>query len=577
MYDFNGDKDWENIFFESIENSDVQHIKGIIKRLDGIEIVFDDSNLLDGIHCESQCTENEEIFNFGEMYIGSAEIKVKLTNENINLIKGGELRLYFQTGTIEKWLPLGVWDIVSAERENDNIFAIKGYDHLNRLNTPVTDNVVGVIFMKSVLRQVAKDAGVEFAQTIEEIQKIAGNSVDILNNTWGTEFLDTCWNEIRAIAQFLGCFAFANREGKIEFRKFSRNPVLEIPAEKRFSAKISDYQYSVKGISYKDGYGNTVTYNSDDKGVAILGFSDNKYIWETEKDADSEYSKTLERIACAVGSYSNDSLTWKWSPGTIEYYGNPALDVGDMVEISGGVNGKKNSTNFLITHISWQFRGTQTLVSGGMPESGTVISSSTSGSSGTITSYTTINTTSNISVVEFKKYIGEIFGTERIVAKTGFSSRRETWFFLDCTLILSGDGLISTAVYLNEIAQTLRPKITLHNGETSTLHFSFTTKISGGRHNIRIGVCGNADIADIQAFVWGQDITEESPEITDENDYIYTTNNGITTVTGYIGKSLYPQIPDDLGNGKTLYIDKNSFSDSKIESVYIPDGVTEIR
>lgn len=88
---------------------------------------------------------------------------------------------------------------------------------------------------------------------------------------------------------------------------------------------------------------------------------------------------------------------------------------------------------------------------------------------------------------------------------------------------------------------------------------------------------GNADIADIQAFVWGQDITGESPEITDENDYTYTTNNGITTVTGYIGKSLYPQIPDDLGNGKTLYIDKNSFSDSEIESVYIPDGVTEIR
>ena len=94
---------------------------------------------------------------------------------------------------------------------------------------------------------------------------------------------------------------------------------------------------------------------------------------------------------------------------------------------------------------------------------------------------------------------------------------------------------------------------------------------------MRISVCGNADIADIQAFVWGQEVTEESPEITNENDYIYTVDNGLTTVVGYVGKSLYPQIPDDLGGGKTRYNGKNSFTDSEIESVYIPDGVTEIR
>jgi len=248
-----------------------------------------------------------------------------------------------------------------------------------------------------------------------------------------------------------------------------------------------------------------------------------------------------------------------------------------MVAVPGIPNGKNNVINFLITHISWQFRSSQVLISGGIPENNSVSSSGSSSSGGTVTTYTTINNTPNIYAVELKTYTGEVFGTERIVSKCGFSSSRETWIFLDCTLILSGDGLISTAVYLNGIAQTLRPKITLHNGEASTLHFSFITKVSGGRHNVQIGVRGTADISDIQAFLWGQGITAESPEITDENDYTFTTDNGVATVTGYIGKSLYPQIPDDLGNGKTLYINKNSFSDSEIESVYIPDGVTEIR
>lgn len=577
MYNFNGDEKLQKQFFESLENSNIQHIKGTIKRLDGVIIDLNEKNLLDGIRYDSQCTEDENVFNFGEMYIGSAEVKVSLPDENINLIKGGELSLYFTVENMEKELiPLGVWDIVTAERESGNIFIIKGYDHLNRLNTPVTDDSIGAIFMKSVLRQVSKDAGVEFAQSIEEIQQIAGDSIDIIEGSWATHFLDTCWNEVRAIAQFLGCFAVANREGKIEFRRFASYPLMEIPAEKRFSARISDYQYSIKGISYTDNYGNTVTYTENNSNGCTLGFSDNKYIWETEDNPEAEYSDDLKRIANAVGCYSNDLLQRRWSPGIVEYYGNPALDVGDMVELSGGVNGN-NATNFLITHISWQFRGTQTLVSGGMPESGTAFSSGSSGTSGIVTSYTTINTTSNISVVELKTYAGEIFETERFVAKAGFSSIRETWIFADCTLILSGDGLVSASVWLNGVAQTLRPKITLHDGEISTLHFSFTTKISGGRHNIQIGVRGNAAITDIQAFLWGQDITAETPEFTDDSDYIYTKNNGLTTITGYVGKSIFPSIPDDLGSGQTSIIERNSFSESKIENVYISDGVTEIR
>ena len=112
----------------------------------------------------------------------------------------------------------------------------------------------------------------EFAQNIEEIQKVAGDSVDVINGVWATHFLDTCWGEVKAIAQFLGCFVFANREGKIEFRKFGTHSILTIPAEKRFSAKISDYQYSVKGISYTDSYGKSpIRYRLRNVRIRIFG------------------------------------------------------------------------------------------------------------------------------------------------------------------------------------------------------------------------------------------------------------------------------------------------------------------
>lgn len=570
MYDFKYGGAWKEDFLQSLENSDIQHIKGTIKRLDGETIDLNKSNLLDGIRYDCQCTENEEIFNFGEMYVGSAEIKVILSGESINLIKGGELKLYFKTGNIEEWIPLGVWDIVSVEYKSVNIFNIKAYDHLNRLNVPVNDDTVGGIFMESVLRKVSQVSKVEFAQTIGEIQQLAGDSVDIINGSYSTHFLDTCWNEVKAIAQFLGCFVFANREGKIEFRRFSRSPVLEIPAEQRFSVRLDDYLYSVRGVSYADRYGNTVSRTGNAENYAVISFSDNKYMWETNdtERAEIQYGDTLQRIADTLGELGS------WVSGTVEYYGNPALDVGDMVRLTGG---KYSGRLFLITHISWQFRGAQTLISSGAPESGITTGSSGGSSAGTVISYTTINTSSNISVVELKKYTGEVFGKERFIAKTGFSSTRETWVFVDCTLILSGGGLVSASVWLNGIAQTLRPKITLHDGEFSTLHFSFTTKISGGRHQLQIGLRGQADISDIQAFLWGNGVTAETPEITGDNDYTYIINNGSTTVTGYVGKSVFPQIPDNLGGGKTVCIEKNAFSDSEIESIYIPNGVTEIR
>lgn len=570
MYKFES-SEAEKAFFDSLENGDIQHIKGEIERIDNIIITLDDSNILNDIHYDSQCTKDSDIFNFGEMYTGSAELSVILPSENVDLIKCGKLRLFFRTDSVLKWIPLGVWDIVSAKHEAGNKISIKAYDCLNRLkNKPITDNVIGAVFIKSVLRQVTKDSGAEFAQTVEDLQQLAGDSVDIINGTWGTHFLPTCWDEVKAIAQFLGCFAFANRDGKIEFRKFSSTPILDIPAEKRFSAQISDNKYSVKGVSYTDSFGQTITYAGSD-GACVLGFSKNKYIWDTEKNPETEYGKTLKRIAYALGCYNNPSINSTWHSGTIEYYGNPALDVGDMVRISGGIY---NNSNFLITSISWQFRGPQTLISAGAPETQMESSSDSSGSGGTIVSYTTINNTSNISVIELKNYPGELFA-ERTISKGTFSCVRETWIFIDCTMIATGNGLLTVAIKVNGIQQDLQPKINQNGYET--LHFTLPVRISGGKSNVEILADGVSEIENIKTFVWGQEITPETPDLTDDNDYTYVVRDNLTTVTGFLGTTLYPYIPDILGGCKTSYISYGAFKKTKIENCYIPDGVVEIK
>ena len=63
----------------------------------------------------------------------------------------------------------------------------------------------------------------------------------------------------------------------------------------------------------------------------------------------------------------------------------------------------------------------------------------------------------------------------------------------------------------------------------------------------------------------------------DYEDFVYNVSEGLTTITGYIGKKKLLEIPPYLGDGATAIIDKTAFTESEITGVWIPEGVVEIR
>ena len=74
--------------------------------------MLDDSNLLGAPRYDKQCVENPEVFNFGEMYIGTAEVTVRIPGVLTNRFRGGELRLEFGVDITEseiEWIPLQIW------------------------------------------------------------------------------------------------------------------------------------------------------------------------------------------------------------------------------------------------------------------------------------------------------------------------------------------------------------------------------------------------------------------------------------------------------------------------------------
>ena len=554
----------------------MQHIRGTFRDISGTDHEL--TEIVGSPAYSRQAVEDPERFGLGEMYVGSMELRLD-TSESESVFAGGEVSLEFGVSLDDsdepeiEWIPLGVWDI-SAERESSRTVVLHGTDRIARLKVPTGRDEIGAINIATAMRNVTEVTGVEFAQTPEQVVQMIDRSVV---STFGVEFAVTCWEEVRMIAQLIGGFACADRLGRIEFRRFGGESVT-ITGDQRHSITLGERQCVIAGVSYTDKNGNTDTvtdYPASESECRITPvITGNRYILSTQDWYPGFYRSWLEPIA---EYYSPKYPARHWYPGTVEYRGDPALDLGDIVMLTGGIK-KTGYANFLICAENWQFRGVHTLISAGAPDSA---SGSTSGGSsgGGVSALTQINVTKSIRTVEPEKYPGSLYGAERTIARGGFSCRSETFCFLSAGLVFvpEEDSEGGVTLYLDGIAQDFRPRVTLKAYEPQTVFFTVPAKVQGGTHTLEVKAFGSAETGDITAYVYGQEITEESPELTGEEDFTYTISSGKATVTGYLGSSDSPEIPSRLGGGITTIIGKTAFTNSGIRAVWIPEGVEEIQ
>ena len=563
----------------AMDGGAIEHIKGTITFASGDTLsIPDEANgiYIEGDpHTETRCVESEDTFMFGQLYIGSVELTIRLPGASQSMFTGAELSLDFGVdvaGSEEpEWVPLGVWDIASAERGAADKWDIRGLDRLNRLRGDFNIDTVGRCYLEYSMRIITERTGVEFAQTAAQIAALAGVYPE---NFYGIYYPQTYWDEVQMIAQVVGGFAFVNRSGEIEFRKFGTSPVLTIHGDRRHNIRLAERPYSVAGIRYTDRYGKTSEVSAE-SGVATLAFSANRFISDTSDNYPEWYQSYLTNILSGLGQ--------SWYAGEVDYYGDPALDLGDMIALEAGVVGE-TSVNFLITGISWTFRGQQVLTSGGLPDINTLSSDgsysggSSSGSSGGVVEINQITQTMTLRNVFLDTFTPELTGSRETIARGGFAVKDavEGWVNIGIVLLPTADSTGKLTVLLDEIAQVYQPVYTLKNGEYTSVHCDVPISPDAGKHTVRIVASGKAQITDITATVWGQDIKAHPADYTFSDDYNYTIADGEATVTGYVGESLTPEIPDIFEGAPTTIIGGTAFTGAEITSVKIPEGVIEI-
>ncbi len=183
-----------------------------------------------------------------------------------------------------------------------------------------------------------------------------------------------------------------------------------------------------------------------------------------------------------------------WTPGEFEYYGNPALDLGDVVTIidKDGVT----KTPFLITSEHWQFRGAQTLISAGAAEN--AVTNTAGGNTAVPPITAVVNTTKNISAANIES-TGETSG---IIAASCFDVREMTTVFFEVNLELQNKFDFSVSLVIDGI-----PLITHNYSTTSAVHFSSYKILESGRHTAEITVSGTSGNVCNTSYLWGQNIS----------------------------------------------------------------------
>ena len=549
--------------------------------------------IVDTPSIDVRCTEDDEIFNVAEMYVGELKLRIQTDNDfgiRASKLIGGTIELNFVQHTEEYELdgttysyvsiPLGVWDIIDAKRESQNFISILANDRIAKLSVPMdTDpKFVGMITLAKVMEHVESSAGIEFAQTPAEVYDLfIENPGEEPYYNFCTHYEETCWDEVRLIAQAMGGFAFANREGMIEFRTFnnlSSTPVLSIPADKRFRAKLQEGLFAVKSISYTDENGNSYS-SSDATGMdtsSIICLDNIKYIHKN-------YDYTDYYVAVA-NNFLDQVSHIRVIPGTVDFYGDPSLDLGDMVLLTNyngqGIGGA--DVKFLVTSIYWQLRGPQTIICAGAPSLGEYVTSSSSeGSHSTpVPGGSSKAATANIVSVDLTPYTGALFPTARTVARTRFSNTSKAEVFIECELTILGtdSSTIQAAVYLDDVLQPITPKTSIEQGRYTTLTFLASVSLSSGVHTVRITALGLSELTDVQGRVWGQNINATS--LLYSNQYTYTIVDDEAIITEYTGSDTQVEIPEKLGECNTTTIARYSFKDKLVTTVYIPEGVTKI-
>lgn len=331
-------------------------LRGSVETGSGTVIPVSDRNVAEGsVSVSSQCV-NRSDFEYGAVYCGELDMSIRTSIDRYSLY-GAKIALWFQLETDEglEEVPLGVYFAEDVQRNGDWA-EIRAYDAMSLLDMDVQENIVGTPY--ELLSFICEKCGLAMAQEEEEILALPNGSR--LLSVYASR-VEKYRDAVAYIAMLLTCFACIDRTGKLALRQFSTVTNEEMGRNIRSKTIISDFRTYYDGLkarfiqdkAYKT-YG--IAKEMPDGGLT-LDMGDVPIVQGLE-GIKKEILESMFEVVKEVD----------YTPYSVDYNGNPAIDLGDMVLIKN-INGTSEDIQSIVTHLEWNYRNKSTIKAvGGNPK-----------------------------------------------------------------------------------------------------------------------------------------------------------------------------------------------------------------
>ena len=321
---------------------------GTIVTRDGMTYEFGAKEIVKGSgYISRQCCGNTEI-ELGTVY--AAEMGITLLSDiDRYTLEDALVTLVFHLvladGSVED-VPMGVFEVSEANRLA-KCLELKAYDFMLRFDKSFNGfETVGTAY--DFIALCCKRCKVEFGNKRAEIDAMPNGGVTL--SVYTENDIETCRDVLFYVAQVLGGFFIINREGKLELRKYGKDPVMKVEQRHRFSSSFSDFITRYTAVSSTNKQTQIAEYYALDPDN---GLTMNLGVNPLLQFGLKETREMLCRNILA------DLSVIRYVPFDSDTIGNPALDPGDVLTFAGGQADEGQIT--CITSIRQKIGGKQSL------------------------------------------------------------------------------------------------------------------------------------------------------------------------------------------------------------------------
>lgn len=489
----------------SAMNSPIQmhRVKGTIG-----EVSFDQKDILaDSLVLTNQCSDSKDLI-LGGVYVGTLKLTLlkDLGIERGTWI-GQTLTLTFEQlidQALDRWeaVPIGVFNIAEANHSEKGVELVC-YDNMSKLDKEYNSTeLTGTLF--SLMTYACARSGVKYGLTEEETLLLPNSNIPL--GIYPDNDCKTWRDVVHYLAQLVGGFATAGRDGKILLKSFGNATNYSVDPTKRLTgSKFSDYVTNYTGLSVVNMFTKETRY--------VHTFLDNGLTLNLGSNPLLQYGteETLRQMLNEILTVANGV---KFIPFSSSMVGNPAIDLGDIITYTDGTAG--NASECCVMAFNWKFNRSYSVNGFGKNPS---LSSAKSKAEKDISGLSQQSKADTVTYFTYENATKlTIDSLEQIIISTSATNIKETfvdfWAELKLKVTLTDSQAVLNFRYtIDDVEEPYRPVMTYNHDGVYILGLHYYWKLSTiMQHTFRaylevVGGTVEIEIGDIHAVVKGQGMT----------------------------------------------------------------------